>query len=55
VQVTAIEMVRRLPTTRAVCSQAKIPDIVDGACESHTAQGNTSLRAGSAMAVGAGR
>lgn len=36
VQVTAIETVRRLPTMRAVFAQAKIINIVDGACEMRT-------------------
>lgn len=48
-------MVRRLPTTRAVFPQAKIVNIVDGACTIRTADGSTFLHAGSAVAIGAGR
>lgn len=55
VQVTAIEMVRRLPTMRAVFPQAKIVNVVNGACEIHTASGSTVLHAGSAIAIGAGQ
>jgi AraC-like DNA-binding protein len=53
VQVTAIETVRRLPTMRAVFAQAKIINIVDGACEMRTVQGSAVLNAGSTIAIGA--
>lgn len=46
-------MVRQLPTMRAVFTQAKIVNVVDGACEIRTAYGSTVLHAGSAIAVGA--
>lgn len=52
-QVRAIEMVRQLPTVRAVFPQAKIVNVGDGACEIRTAYGSAVLHAGSAIAIGA--
>lgn len=50
-RVRAIEMVRQLPTVRAVFPQVKIVNVVDGACEIRTAYGSTVLHAGSAVAI----
>lgn len=54
-RITAIEVVRRLPTARAVFPFAKIVNVVDGVCEIRTKERSVLLSAGSAVAVGAGR
>ena len=54
-RIAAVEMVRRLPTARAVFPFAKIVNVVDGVCEIRTKERSVLLSAGSAVAVGAGR